>query len=194
MAEATEEDEFYHPHQPVAIDPSLLFEREETATYVDDARAAQDMEDIKTALDKAKKKYGDSFGKFRRQRPNVDDYDNLLTDIMTEEEFQQTGGMRGYIERARALFVRGKFAPAVRYLDFAIAQGQQFLGAFEDEEDKELLEARTLKAKCLLKEAYYGEAATESDKIIEVSPNNVTALFVKAEARFNQVRNFLLKH
>ncbi len=33
---------------------------------------------------------------------------------MTEEEFAESGGLGGYVERARSLLVRRKFRPAMR--------------------------------------------------------------------------------
>lgn len=65
-------------------------------------------EDIKTALDKAKKMFGTGFGKFKQTRKNLDSLP------LNEEEFHETGGTRGYVERGRSLMKRQKFRQAIR--------------------------------------------------------------------------------
>ena len=68
-------------------------------TYITIFRAKDDVQDIKTAMNKAKK----ASGRIKKVKETIK---------MDEEEFKACGGISGYIERARSLLLRRKVAPA----------------------------------------------------------------------------------
>ena len=74
---------------------------------LDFIRGTDPPDDIKTALDKAKKMYGKDFGSFKSFRP-----DQVASCDMNEEVFLETGGVVGYIERGRILVKKGNYKAA----------------------------------------------------------------------------------
>ena len=74
-------------------------------------------DDIKTALDKARKMYGKDFGQLnKRTRVNLDDM------VLPEEEFEETGGVMGYMERGRNLLQRNQLSSSIQYVSDEITK------------------------------------------------------------------------
>lgn len=91
----------------VVSDPTSLLDT--TSSYIDTFRSHEEVEDIKISVDKARKAYGSDFGKIQRRGKKGEE-----VIVMNEEEFAESGGLGGYIERARSLLVRKKYRPAQR--------------------------------------------------------------------------------
>ena len=90
-----EDETFIHPEAMV----------EDEAVYVDIFRVVDDQQDIKAAMSKAKKQ---SQKKVKRK--------SGLDMQMDEEEFTETGGIIGYMERARNLIMRRQIGAAKTYV------------------------------------------------------------------------------
>ena len=127
--------------------------------------------DLKSAVQQAKKEYtGPSYSK--------------KNGVMDEEEFHETGGLVGYVERGRSLLMRKKYKAAKTFLDFAIIQGYRELPTLAKVETPLILDARQLRARCHLAESRFSEALLEAERVLRWQKNHKMAMLIKAEALY----------
>lgn len=148
--------------------------------YIDSNRMVDHHEDIKTVMSQAKKLPQKRFG----NQTSSTTKDRWADDT----DFQESGGIHGYIARAKSLMGKQKlYSQAINYLSVAISHGLQDFYITQTENEDVLL-ARQLRASCQLKAANYYEAEAEAARILFWDSTNGQALYIQAEALYLQCK------